>query len=101
MRKFIHDCYQGVMNHERNPLRHIPDEGLRHMVMQLLAWMWCIVFSIYFGSFLIFGLTAIAHFIVIVAIVITVVSFKKGEKYKHPNGVLNYEKIQGKYDDIW
>jgi|TARA_B100000519_G_C14053699_1_gene348685 Flp pilus assembly protein TadB len=89
------------MNHERNPLRHIPDEGLRHMVMQLLAWMWCIVFSIYFGSFLIFGLTAIAHFIVIVAIVITVVSFKKAEKYKHPNGVLNYEKIQGKYDDIW
>ena len=31
------------MNAEINPLRHIPDTNTRHMVLQVLAWMWCIV----------------------------------------------------------
>ena len=34
-----------IMDSEKNPLRHIPDINTRHMVMQVLAWMWCIIFS--------------------------------------------------------
>ena len=55
MIKFIHDSWEGVMNADRNPLRHIPDLQVRHLAIQLLAWMWCIVFSLYFGSFVVFG----------------------------------------------
>ena len=41
------------------PLRNIPDPQARHMVLQVLAWMWCIVFSFYVGSFWVFGVSAI------------------------------------------
>ena len=76
MSKFIYDCWNGVMNHDRNPLRHIPDTNVRHMIMQVLAWMWCIAFSMYFGSMWVFGFTAIVHLILIFAIVMTVAVFE-------------------------
>jgi len=76
MRKFIYDSWNGVMNYDKNPLKNIPDLNTRHMVMQVLAWMWCIAFSMYFGSMWIFGVTAIAHVIILAAIVLTVASFE-------------------------
>ena len=82
MRRFINDCWNGVMDHEKNPLRHIPNIQVRHMVLQLLAWMWCIVFSFYLGSIVVFGISAIAHLALIAAIVITVVTFKGAKKIK-------------------
>ena len=103
MRKFIHDSWEGVMNLDKNPLRHIPDLQVRHLVLQLLAWMWCITFSLLLGSWTVFGYTAIAHFVFILAIIITVVTFKAAErrKYYHPDGTFKYEETQGKYEDIW
>ena len=83
MTKIIHDTWQSVMNHERNPLRHIPDLNTRHMVMQVLAWMWCIAFSMWFGSMWIFGLTTMIHIILIVAIVLTVAAFETAKR--NPN----------------
>ena len=76
MKKFIYDSWNGVMNYDKNPLKNIPDLNTRHMVMQVLAWMWCIAFSMYFGSMWIFGVTAIAHVIILAAIVLTVASFE-------------------------
>ena len=73
--KFIYDTWNSVMDHDRNPLRNIPHLNTRHMVMQVLAWMWCIVFSMYFGSMWVFGITAIAHIFLIAAIVVTVGTF--------------------------
>ena len=103
MREFIVNGWEGVMNMNRNPLRHIPDMQVRHLILQILAWMWCIAFSLYFGSFVVFGYTVVAHFILIIAIVITVMVFKDAEKKRHyhSNGTLNYEKIQDRYEDIW
>ena len=75
VRSFIVDSWNGIMNMDRNPLRHIPDLNVRHMVLQVLAWMWCIVFSIFLGSYLVFGLTAIAHVLLLAAIAITVGTF--------------------------
>ena len=75
MREFIHDAWHGVMNADKNPLRHIPDQNARHLILQILAWMWCITFSLYFGSWFIFGITVIGHFILILAIFTTVVTF--------------------------
>jgi len=101
MRGFIYNSWNSIMDHKINPLRHIQDLQVRHLVLQILAWMWCIAFSLYFSSFVVFGYTAVAHFILILAVVVTVVTFKKAENFKHHDGTLNYEKIQGKYEDIW
>ena len=75
MREFIHDAWHGVMNADKNPLRHIPDQNARHLILQILAWMWCITFSLYFGSWFVFGITVIGHFILILAIFTTVITF--------------------------
>jgi len=81
MRKFIYDSWHGVMNADINPLRHIPDLHVRHMVLQVLAWMWCIVFSMYVGSFWVMGASMIAHALILAAIVITVATFEAAKRY--------------------
>ena len=68
------------MNHDRTPLKNIPDTNTRHMIMQVLAWMWCIAFSSYFSSMWIFGVTAIAHIIILAAIAITVATFETARR---------------------
>ena len=76
MREFIYDSWNGIMNADVNPLKHIPDINTRHIVLQVLAWMWCIVFSMYVGSIFVMGVTMIAHVIFLAAIVITVATFE-------------------------
>ena len=80
MNKFIYDSWNVVMNSEHNPLRNIPDTNTRHLVMQLLAWMWCIIFSMYVGSITVFGVSALLHSILIAGIVITVATFEVARK---------------------
>ena len=75
MKELIYESWNNVMDHKHNPLRHIPDINTRHMVMQILAWMWCIAFSMYFGSMWVFGITAIAHVAILAAIAVTVATF--------------------------
>ena len=76
MREFIYDSWNGVMDMDKNPLRHIPDTNTRHMVLQVLAWMWCIVFSMWVGSFWIMGASMIAHVLILGAIAVTVATFE-------------------------
>ena len=76
MREFIYDSWNGVMDANINPLKHIPDTNTRHMVLQVLAWMWCIVFSMYMGSIFVMGVTMIAHVMFLAAIVVTVATFE-------------------------
>ena len=80
MRQFIYDSWEGVMNAEKNPLRHIPDTNTRHMVLQILAWMWCIVFSMWVGSFWVMGASMIAHVLILAAIVVTVATFETAKR---------------------
>ena len=80
MRKFVYDSWNGVMDMNKNPLRHIPDTATRHMVLQVLAWMWCIMFSLYFGSMWVFGITAIAHIFILAAVVATVATFETAKR---------------------
>ncbi len=79
MRMYIAECWDGVMSHDLNPLRHIPNLQVRHMILQILAWLWCIVFSLYVGSWFVLGLTFAAHFLLIFAIVTTVATFTFSE----------------------
>ena len=76
MQDAILNMWNGVMDHRINPLKHIDDLQTRHIVMQFLAWMWCIIFSMSVGSMTIFGVSAIAHALLIAGVVATVATFK-------------------------
>ena len=52
----------------------------RHMVMQVLAWMWCIIFSMWVGSVVAFGISAIAHALLIAGIFITAGVFETAKR---------------------
>ena len=80
VKKTIVDNWNFIMNHNKNPLKNIPDTNTRHMIMQILAWMWCIVFSMYFSSMWIFGITTIAHILILGAIAITVATFETAKR---------------------
>ena len=70
------NLYNLIMDSRYNPLRHIPDTNTRHLVMQVLAWMWCIIFSMWMGSIVVFGVSAVVHAILLAGIFITVGVFE-------------------------
>ena len=72
--------YELVMDSKLNPLSRIPDLNTRHMVMQLLAWMWCIVFSSWVGSILVFGVSAVVHAILLAGVFITLATFETAKR---------------------
>ena len=76
MRQFIYDAYNVIMNANVNPLRNIPDMSTRFTVLCVLSVIWSIAFATFFGSILVFGVTALAHIAILVAIGITVVTFE-------------------------
>tara|TARA_B100000575_G_scaffold268746_1_gene247884 strand:+ start:343 stop:609 length:267 start_codon:yes stop_codon:yes gene_type:complete len=76
MRKAIYYNWNVIMDADHNPLRHIPDVNTRHLILQTLAWMWCIIFSSFVGSWYFFGLSAIAHSLLLAGIAITVGTFE-------------------------
>ena len=80
MQKSVVNMWNAVMNHEINPLKHIDDLQTRHVVMQFLAWMWCIIFSMSIGSITVFGVSAVAHALLIAGIVVTVGTFETAKR---------------------
>lgn len=68
------------MDSKHNPLRNIPDINTRHMIMQVLAWMWCIIFSMYIGSILAFGISAVIHAVLIAGVFITAGVFETAKR---------------------
>ena len=48
--------------------------------MQLLAWMWCIVFSSWVGSILVFGISAFVHAILLAGVFITLAVFETAKR---------------------
>ena len=80
VRTHIINSWNVIMNHNANPLRHIPDLQTRHVVMQFLAWMWCIIFSMSIGSITVFGVSAVAHALLIAGIVATVATFETAKR---------------------
>ena len=74
------NAYHLIMDSRYNPLRHIPDNNTRHLVMQMLAWMWCIIFSMWVGSIVVFGISAIAHALLIAGVFITAGVFETAKR---------------------
>jgi len=80
MREFVVSCWNHIMDAEVNPLRHIPDLQVRHMIMQILAFMWSAVFALYIAeSIMAFGISAFLHVLLVGAVVVTVGTFKVAE----------------------
>lgn len=80
MRTYIYNSWNAIMDDKRNPLSNIPDLQTRHVVMQILAWMWCIIFSMSIGSITVFGISAVAHILLIAGIVATVGAFETAKR---------------------
>jgi len=106
MQRYIYDNWNSVMDSDHNPLRHIPDLQVRHLIMQILAFMWAIVFSIMIvNSLTAFMYSAIGHIVFLSAVVITVATFKTAETnpgvfklkkgYHSPSRSRNYMWING------
>ena len=72
--------YNLIMDSAKNPLSNIPDVNTRHMIMQVLAWMWCIIFSMYLGSIVAFGISVIIHTLLLAGIFITVGVFETAKR---------------------
>ena len=81
VRTIIVNGWNAVMDDRRNPLSNIPDLQVRHLVMQVLAWMWCIVFAFIVGSWTAFGVSAVMHVILLAAIAITVGTFETARRH--------------------
>jgi len=67
-----------IMDSRHNPLRSLPMEA-QHYFMQVLGWMWSMVFSLSFLSIFQFHLVWGAHLLVLGGIVFTVAVFKQAE----------------------
>jgi uncharacterized membrane protein len=80
MRTFIVNSWNSIMDMNHNPLKNIPDLQVRHLIMQVLAWMWCIVFAMLVGSWTVFGISAIAHVMLLGAVAITVGTFETAKR---------------------
>jgi len=80
MREWIYNSWNGVMDHDMNPLRNIPDFSTRHLIMQVLAWMWCITFAMMVGSWTVFGISAVGHVVLLGAIAVTVATFETAKR---------------------
>ncbi len=75
MQKLIVQAWNHVFNHEVSPLRHIPDVATRHMILQILGWMWAVAFSVAIGSYALLPASLLAHAALVAAATITVATY--------------------------
>ena len=76
----FYDTYNMVMDHNKNPLRHIPDPVSRLWIMTVLSWMWCIAFGLYVGSVMYMGASLVAHFSILFMVMFTASVFYDAER---------------------
>ena len=79
MKKFLVESYEMVMDSSKNPLRHL-DLASQHYIMQALAWMWSMVFSLSFLSIFYFHYVWGAHMLILGGICFTVGIFRRAER---------------------
>lgn len=79
MTRSLAGMWRLVMDPEVSPLMRIP-KMQRFQMMQVLAYMWCIVFSAWIGSALAFGFSAAVHSILLVGIFFTADAFRRARR---------------------
>jgi hypothetical protein len=80
MKKFIINNWEVVMDHSKNPLSNIQDLRVRHMVMQILAWMWCLIFTMMTGTWMYLGVNVLFHALLLGGVCVTVGMFETAKR---------------------
>ena len=75
MRRAVVFAWKFLFDHEASPLRHIPHLNTRHMVLQILGWMWALAFSIAIGSYTVLAVSVVGHAVLVGAVAITVATY--------------------------
>lgn len=75
MQKLIAHAWNFIFDHEASPLRHIPDVATRHMILQMLGWMWAVAFAVAIGSYSMLPASLIGHAVLIAAAAITTATY--------------------------
>lgn len=75
MQKIVAGAWNFIFNHQVSPLRHIPDVATRHMILQILGWMWAVSFSVAIGSYALLPASLIGHLVLIAAAAITTATY--------------------------
>ncbi len=91
--------WDAVMDSSHNPLRHL-DLASQHYFMQVLGWMWSMVFSLTFFSIFEFGFTWLAHLLIIGGIAMTVALFREAER-RSETAVARVEGLSGASRCVW
>jgi len=84
MKQFVIDSYNGVMNAKYNPLKYIPDENTKHILMLSLMWMWAIVFALWTGTMFFLGGSIFFHSLLLFGLLATVGTFNLAQSYGKP-----------------
>ena len=80
MRKLVVNGWNFIFDTDVSPLRNIPDVASRHYVLQVLAFMWAVAFSVAIGSYAIFAASILGHAALIAAVAITVATYTAAAK---------------------
>lgn len=75
MQKLIAHTWNFIFDHEVSPLRHIPSVATRHLILQMLGWMWAVAFATAVGSFALLPASLIGHAVLIAAAAITTATY--------------------------
>lgn len=98
MKEFIYDFWNSVMDSNKNPLRNIPDLATRHMIMQVLAWMWCIAFGIIVGSMWAGVFSMMLHSLLLAALVVTIATFETAKRKPNMFGSYSGRSSDGEHE---
>jgi hypothetical protein len=86
MKEAICTSWNVVMDNRHNPLRHL-DLASQHYLMQVLGWMWSMIFSLSFFSIFQFGYVWMSHLLLFGGVAMTVAVFRNAEKQTEENQV--------------
>ena len=81
---WIYDLYNFFFSLKMNPLRHIPNAFTQYILMFYLSVMWTVVFTLWVGQTIYFGIGSVAgHLLLVSAFFITALTFQDAEKNGH------------------
>lgn len=80
IKTLILQAWSFVFDHNVSPLRNIPDVAIRHYVLQVLALMWAVSFSVAIGSYTFLGFSILGHSVLIAAAALTVATYTVAAK---------------------
>jgi hypothetical protein len=80
LKTFVVQAWNFLFDHNVSPLRHIPDVGIRHYILQVLGLMWAVSFSVAIESYTFLAYSILGHAVLIAAAAITAATFTVASK---------------------